>query len=108
LRVWKRPCLEAPVRGNYRAAGAGRPVLGDRPGWRQFRFVWRSRDRPPRKECSKLALILAVLLGVIILAAFGFSIHMLWVIAAVFFVLWLIGFAVGRGANAGSRRWYYW
>ncbi len=35
----------------------------------------------------------------------GFTLHFLWVIAAIIFVFWLAGFAF----RAGSRgRWYYW
>ncbi len=53
-------------------------------------------------------LILAVLLLAIILGAFGFAVHVLWIVALVLLVLWLIGFVVGRGAAEGSRRWYRW
>ncbi|MCL4414350.1 MAG: hydrophobic protein, partial [Actinobacteria bacterium] len=49
-------------------------------------------------------LILFVLLIVILLAGVGFSLHLLWIVAAVFFVLWLAGLVLGRGANAGRHR----
>jgi hypothetical protein len=55
-----------------------------------------------------MGLILLALLIVLLFAGFGFAIHVLWVVAVVFFVLWLVGFAVGRGASAGSRGWYRW
>jgi hypothetical protein len=55
-----------------------------------------------------MGLILLALLIVLLFAGFGFAIHVLWVVAVVFFILWLVGFAFGRGANAGSRRWYRW
>jgi len=51
-----------------------------------------------------LLLIIAVLLGV----GFAAVKALIWVAVALF-VLWLIGWAVGSGAAAGTRRrWYYW
>jgi hypothetical protein len=55
-----------------------------------------------------MGLILLVLLLALLFGAFGFAVHVLWVIAAVVFVLWMIGFAVGRGESAGARGWYRW
>jgi len=55
-----------------------------------------------------MGLILLALLIILLFAGFGFALHVLWVVAVVFFVLWLVGFAVGRGASAGSRGWYRW
>ena len=52
--------------------------------------------------------VLLALLLVIVFAGLGFAVHVLWVLAAVLLVLWLIGFAVGRGENAGSRHFYRW
>jgi hypothetical protein len=52
-----------------------------------------------------MGLILLVLLLALIFAGIGFAIHVLWVIAI---ILWIIGFTVGRGASAGSHRWYRW
>lgn len=52
---------------------------------------------------AALLLLLLVLFGV------GFTLHWLWIIAALFLVPWLIGFAVGTGARTGERRrWYRW
>jgi hypothetical protein len=55
-----------------------------------------------------MGLILLLLLIVLLFGGLGFAVHLLWVVAVVLFVLWLVGFAVGRGANAGSRGWYRW
>jgi hypothetical protein len=55
-----------------------------------------------------MGIILLVLLAAVILGGLGFAVHILWVLAAIVFVLWLVGFAFGRGASAGGRRWYYW
>jgi hypothetical protein len=53
-------------------------------------------------------ILLVALLVVLIVAGLGFTLHVLWVLAAVLLVLWIIGFAIGRGENAGSRRFYRW
>jgi hypothetical protein len=45
-----------------------------------------------------LLLLIALLFGV------GFAVKWLFILAAVLFVLWLVGFA----ARPGGRRWYYW
>lgn len=52
--------------------------------------------------------ILLVLLLALLLGGLGFAVHLLWIIAAVVFLFWLVGFGFGRGASAGRRRWYYW
>jgi hypothetical protein len=52
-------------------------------------------------------LVLALLLVLILFGA-GFAVHLLWIAAVVLLVLWLIGFAVGRGENAGTHRFYRW
>lgn len=54
-----------------------------------------------------MLLILALLLVLILFGA-GFAVHLLWIAAVVLLVLWLIGFAVGRGENAGTHRFYRW
>jgi hypothetical protein len=48
--------------------------------------------------------LLIVLLLVILLFGIGFAAHLLWIIAVVLLVVWLIGFLV-RGAEG---RWYRW
>ena len=53
-------------------------------------------------------LLLMALLVVVIFAGLGFAVHVLWLVAVVLFVLWLVGFALGRGENAGSRHFYRW
>ena len=52
--------------------------------------------------------ILLAFLVVLLFAGLGFAVHALWVLAVVLLVLWLVGFAVGRGENAGSNRFYRW
>lgn len=55
-----------------------------------------------------MGLILLALLVVLLFCGLGFAVHFLWAVAVLLFILWLVGFAVGRGASAGSRRWFYW
>jgi hypothetical protein len=53
-------------------------------------------------------LVLLALLLVVVFFGLGFTLHALWIVAVVLFVLWVLGFAIGRGASAGSRGWYRW
>jgi hypothetical protein len=50
-------------------------------------------------------LILLVLLLALLLGGLGFAVHALWIIAAIVFVGWLLGFGFARG---GGARWYRW
>ncbi len=52
--------------------------------------------------------VLLALLLVLLFFGLGFTLHLLWVLAAVFFVLWLVGFAIGRGEGAGRNHFYRW
>jgi hypothetical protein len=53
-------------------------------------------------------LLLLALLLVLILFGLGFAIHLLWIVAVIFFLVWLVGFALGRGASAGRHHFYRW
>jgi hypothetical protein len=52
-------------------------------------------------------LILALLLVLILFGA-GFALHLLWIVAVVLLVLWVVGFAIGRGEGAGRHKFYRW
>jgi hypothetical protein len=55
--------------------------------------------------------IVAALLLVLILGLLGFAIHVLWWLALVALVAWLLGFFLRVGetiAKPPRRRWYYW
>jgi hypothetical protein len=54
-----------------------------------------------------MVLLLAFLV-VLLFFGLGFALHVLWVAAVVLLVLWLIGFALGRGESAGNHRFYRW
>jgi hypothetical protein len=57
-----------------------------------------------------MAVILLVLLIALILGGLGFAAHVLWIVAAVVFLAWLIGFGLARGetSEGGAARWYRW
>jgi hypothetical protein len=52
--------------------------------------------------------ILLGLLIVLLIFGFSFTAHILFFVAAVLFVLWLVGFVLGRGENAGRHHFYRW
>jgi hypothetical protein len=60
--------------------------------------------REDRRVILMVALLLVLLLA-LVLGGLGFVIHVLWWIALAVFVLWLVGFVVGRLSGA---RWYRW
>jgi hypothetical protein len=49
-------------------------------------------------------LVVAFLGLALVFVGFGFAVHLLWIVAAVFFVFWLAGFAFSRGQRRGERR----
>jgi len=58
-----------------------------------------------------MAIILLALLVVLILFGLGFALHVLWWIALVALVIWLLGFLLRVGetvAKPPRRRWYRW
>jgi Trk-type K+ transport system membrane component len=57
-----------------------------------------------------MPIILIALLIVLILGGLGFVLHLLWWIAIIALVLWLLGFLLraGEGAAGSRRRWYRW
>jgi hypothetical protein len=62
-------------------------------------------DNEVRKVVGAMALLLAVLLLALLLGGLGFAVHVLWWIAIIVLIVWLLGFLfrVGEG-----RRWYRW
>lgn len=53
-------------------------------------------------------LLLVALIIVLLFAGLGFALHVLWIVAVVLLVLWLIGFVIGRGEGAGRHKFYKW
>jgi len=65
------------------------------------------RARASRHEYARAAmgcLILLFLLLALVFAGIGFAAHLLWVVAVVFFVFWLAGYAFARGQRRAWRR----
>jgi hypothetical protein len=63
------------------------------------------------KEGSGMLLVIGVLLLALILGGLGFAIHVLWWIALVVLVIWLLGFLFRAAEGTGGRargRWYRW
>ena len=54
-----------------------------------------------------MVLLLALLLVLILFGA-RFAVHLLWVAAVAFAIVWIIGFTIGRGESAGNHRSYRW
>jgi hypothetical protein len=54
--------------------------------------------------------LILVLLLVLILFGAGFALKILWWIAAIVLVVWLVGFIArsGAGTGGGRSRWYRW
>ena len=52
-------------------------------------------------------IILLVLLLVLLFFGLGFAAHLLWIVAAIVFFVWIIGLARGRG-NSGRHHFYQW
>lgn len=57
-----------------------------------------------------MPVLVVALIVVLILFGAGFALHLLWWIAIVALVLWLLGFVVrgAESAGGGRRRWYNW
>ncbi len=52
-----------------------------------------------------MGIVLLVLLLALVLGGLGFAVHALWILAVVFAVVWVAGFAFRSGE---SSRWYRW
>ena len=52
-------------------------------------------------------IILLVLLLVLLFFGLGFTAHLLWIVAAIVFFVWIIGRALGRGSS-GRHHFYGW
>jgi hypothetical protein len=52
-----------------------------------------------------MAAILLILLLALILGGLGFAVHVLWWVALIVLVVWLLGFAFRAGSGS---RWYRW
>lgn len=51
-----------------------------------------------------MAIALLLLLIILLFGGFGFAAHLLWIVAVILLVLWLVGFL----ARGSERTWYRW
>ena len=65
-------------------------------------------DIPNQRERGMKMIILLALLVVLLFVGIGFAVHLLWVAAVIFAVIWLVGYALGRGESAGRHHFYRW
>jgi hypothetical protein len=59
--------------------------------------------RPSTSYGAHMRIILLLLLVALIFAGVGFALHVLWVIAVIYFVAWLVGLAFGKGSRRTNR-----
>jgi hypothetical protein len=50
-----------------------------------------------------MGIIIVLLLLALIFGGLGFAMHALWIVAVVFFIAWIVGFALSRGRSKGAR-----
>ncbi len=56
-----------------------------------------------------MPVLVVALIVVLILFGAGFALHLLWWLAIIALVVWLLGFVVRGAETAGRRRrWYNW
>ena len=58
-----------------------------------------------------MAIVILALIVILLLGGLGFAIHVLWWVALIALVIWLLGFVLRVGEAAARprrRRWYYW
>lgn len=58
--------------------------------------------REAQREEQNWELIMIVLLLALIFAGLGFVVHLLWIVAVILFVCWVVGFALGRGRKSAN------
>ena len=56
-----------------------------------------------------MGIILIGLIIVLLFGGLGFAVHLLWWIAIIALIIWLVGFfARGTGSGGSRGRWYRW
>jgi hypothetical protein len=80
---------------------------------RSAKQVWASGLRVAvgfrrQKGNNLMALILIVLLLALLLGGLGFAVHILWWIALIVLVVWVLGFLLRAGEGGSRSRWYRW
>jgi hypothetical protein len=93
--------------GDARRTPANPRIPGRARGSRQPSMRGQDARISYRKELP-MGIILLVLLLALILGGLGFAVHILWWIALIVLVLWLVGFVVRAGEGTSRGRWYRW
>jgi predicted RND superfamily exporter protein len=65
--------------------------------------TWYAASTRPTNEGLVMLLLLALLVVLLLFGA-GFAIHFLWILAVIFAVVWVVGFALSRGESSGAHR----
>ena len=68
----------------------------------------RSERNTDKRGFKHMGIILLVLLLALLLGGLGFAIHILWWIALIVLVVWVLGFAIRVGEGGARGRWYRW
>jgi hypothetical protein len=53
-------------------------------------------------------IIVLALVVVLLFVGLSFAVHLLWIAAVMFSIIWLVGYALGRGESAGRHHFYKW
>jgi hypothetical protein len=61
-----------------------------------------------KRGIKHMALVLLVLLLALLLGGLGFAVHILWWIALIVLVVWVLGFLIRVGEGGSRSRWYRW
>jgi len=60
-----------------------------------------------RESCKNMIIVLALVV-VLLFVGLSFAVHLLWIAAVIFSIIWLVGYALGRGESAGRHHFYKW
>jgi hypothetical protein len=103
-RLLARSTKESTIaRSFHTVTGCGGPAIGLRYGDRDGRVRRPAFMQITGGYAEVMGPILVLLLIALILAGVGFAVHVLWIVAVVFLIAWLVGLVlgVGRRSNAG-------
>jgi hypothetical protein len=53
-------------------------------------------------------IIVLALVVVLLFVGLSFAVHLLWIAAVILSIIWLVGYALGRGESAGRHHFYKW
>jgi phosphoglycerol transferase MdoB-like AlkP superfamily enzyme len=72
--------------------------------WKFWIWVQRWHQMVGRLKEASMGLVVLILLLALLFGGLGFAIHWLWIVAVVFAIAWVAGFAF----RSGEGRWYRW